>query len=460
MGIYNKYPYTDFHEMNLDWIIDRVKEYMEKYDNVDSIIQSDLRAIIDQYIEDGTFENIINQTIFNDLNTRLNNEIIRSLAQDNALTSYMALQGFGFENCLIITVGTGKDFSDLREAVEYAETLGDNVPAIIAVYAGSYDTSAAANQYGLTLTNNKILYGMGSRSTVQINTTLTGSIKSALCLKDSCAVFNMFINGDGGEYTIHDDFHNEGDSLPQRRLIYNCEIYGRNHSLPTYGAGIKSNQRVTIENSIIYSFDNVAVSFHNWANCQQQSEINLTNCIISAGGSYDALRLGMLNTYDGHSSWKPVKVNIKECECTNIHMVVEAGTVTDNPFYLNCDRPYGIRVETAGINTDGCKPFIMQRVPNQALASMIGQVVTNGNHPHNYQTYSAANDYCAVGYVYNSEIVAIAGKLHKSHIFTGFSSMQAGSVLTLSGGQLSVNGTGRVVAYLGFDDYFTFDFRL
>lgn len=26
MGFFNKYPYTDFHELNLDWIIDRIKK--------------------------------------------------------------------------------------------------------------------------------------------------------------------------------------------------------------------------------------------------------------------------------------------------------------------------------------------------------------------------------------------------------------------------------------------------
>lgn len=30
--MFNKYPYTDMHEMNLDWIISTVKELQEKFD--------------------------------------------------------------------------------------------------------------------------------------------------------------------------------------------------------------------------------------------------------------------------------------------------------------------------------------------------------------------------------------------------------------------------------------------
>lgn len=42
----NKYPYTDFHELNLDWVLERTKELqakvnelIEKYKNVDELVE-------------------------------------------------------------------------------------------------------------------------------------------------------------------------------------------------------------------------------------------------------------------------------------------------------------------------------------------------------------------------------------------------------------------------------------
>lgn len=36
MGMFNKYPYTDFHELNLDWILEHFKEFVESIDSLES----------------------------------------------------------------------------------------------------------------------------------------------------------------------------------------------------------------------------------------------------------------------------------------------------------------------------------------------------------------------------------------------------------------------------------------
>ena len=78
---FNKYPYTDFHELNLDWIIERVKKLTEDwastleewnnteeqwqqlynyvhdyFDNLD--VQQEINNKMNQMIADGTFKNI------------------------------------------------------------------------------------------------------------------------------------------------------------------------------------------------------------------------------------------------------------------------------------------------------------------------------------------------------------------------------------------------------------------
>ena len=44
-------PYTNFHELNLDWIVKTVKEYVEKTDAL-AISYADLKAYVDNYFED------------------------------------------------------------------------------------------------------------------------------------------------------------------------------------------------------------------------------------------------------------------------------------------------------------------------------------------------------------------------------------------------------------------------
>lgn len=87
MGLFEQFPYTNLHELNLDWIIDQIKkisdegkqlglkfeelrEYVIHYlDNID--IEQDVKDRIDELIEDGTIGDLINQQLLGDINDRL-----------------------------------------------------------------------------------------------------------------------------------------------------------------------------------------------------------------------------------------------------------------------------------------------------------------------------------------------------------------------------------------------------
>ena len=94
MGIFRQFPYSNFHEMNLDWLIDSwleykaemdlnfdnltdevnaLKEYVENYfENLD--VQEEINNKIDEMVEDGTFEILLGRylasasraSVFND----------------------------------------------------------------------------------------------------------------------------------------------------------------------------------------------------------------------------------------------------------------------------------------------------------------------------------------------------------------------------------------------------------
>ena len=84
---FENFPYTDFHELNLDWVIKIVKECktlsgetavgledLKKYVNQyfsDLNVQQQLNNKLDAMAADGSLAEIINQDIFNGLNTKI-----------------------------------------------------------------------------------------------------------------------------------------------------------------------------------------------------------------------------------------------------------------------------------------------------------------------------------------------------------------------------------------------------
>lgn len=50
MGLFEQFPYTNFHELNLDWILKKIKELDEKVDSIEDRILKQANAYTDQQI--------------------------------------------------------------------------------------------------------------------------------------------------------------------------------------------------------------------------------------------------------------------------------------------------------------------------------------------------------------------------------------------------------------------------
>ena len=45
--MFNSFPYSDFHELNLDWVLSKIKEFQNWFDNLN--VEDEIKAEVDKY---------------------------------------------------------------------------------------------------------------------------------------------------------------------------------------------------------------------------------------------------------------------------------------------------------------------------------------------------------------------------------------------------------------------------
>ena len=98
MSFFNRYPYTDFHEMNLDWVIAKLKDMEGRIEGLKEEIIAETIAASKEYIDD-RLVSVINQfnELKNDFNI-LNNNFNSLNAEFISLKNSVAAQILELDN--------------------------------------------------------------------------------------------------------------------------------------------------------------------------------------------------------------------------------------------------------------------------------------------------------------------------------------------------------------------------
>lgn len=78
MGLFEHFPYVNFHEQNIDWVlkllrtldgdVDKLKKLMA---SIDASMEADVERKLNEWLKDGTLEDLINETALADINSKV-----------------------------------------------------------------------------------------------------------------------------------------------------------------------------------------------------------------------------------------------------------------------------------------------------------------------------------------------------------------------------------------------------
>lgn len=114
MGLFEHFPYTNFHELNLDWIIQTMKELEEKVDSIEDRIFKKSKAYTDEQV--GQLRNEFNE---------LEDEFVAFKADVNKMfTQYTAKQDKAFADFQkLVNANLDLMEQEIRDAREELQTL-------------------------------------------------------------------------------------------------------------------------------------------------------------------------------------------------------------------------------------------------------------------------------------------------------------------------------------------------
>lgn len=135
----NQFPYSDFHELNLDWLISKTKELeettkylVEEFSKIEVLTEDYIQSMIDHAIETNNL--VIAQQLIqlkNDITSEYKSYVI---AQINALTVYIDNQDVHYDQ-----LAQGYANTALSDAKDYADAKVLDYTMMINPITGEYE---------------------------------------------------------------------------------------------------------------------------------------------------------------------------------------------------------------------------------------------------------------------------------------------------------------------------------
>ena len=353
----------------------------------------------------------------------------------------------------VVTLGTNKQYTSLREAVEaVAPMASDFTPCEIHIYPGTYEVledfttdEIAVNDFnGLMLTNGISLIGIGSRDEIIISASMNTSTYdttkrnkvSTLNIQGNVKLENLTVTAENIRYAVHDDFGSLSGKI-NNHVFINVKMFGTNLTTGdiSFGAGGGNYKRVYAKDC---DFTGTFL-VHNSDSNVHSMKVYLENCTAR------------MFSFPDYNAGVPTYVYMRNCKTVFISIAKINGP-HDQYMFIDGEGTCGAMVycpEGYIYNTGDCKWINKEQISAGYAVKMKRKTYHSSNSIIETATDSDDVYGISIGTDGTGTVVQVSGYISSNTL--GISGLSVGDYLTVDSngavvsGGTSANGIAKVV---------------